>query len=315
MWLISSLVDLKSQASPSAQHTWTSHGLRVTGLLCGLGSYGETVVVSSSLDSTVKLWKLPHGALVADVVYSSSITCVALDAFERILFAGASDGTIFCSRFAEEPLQRNASLSNEGDGSNDRNVLCAHTGAITALRVVTQGMRQVLISASSDKQVHLWDIESGQMVASFRKHTAAVTSLAVLPALPPSIGESGGHARVSVVGKLQKYPRSVGHNGDVPAESALFWTRHIRSHHRDALPVFDDERDATGSSAIAVVTLPAESGIADEAQQRLDELEAEVARLREENRTLFEFDVGQIVGADKKRSKRAKRAAAPSDDQ
>lgn len=83
-WMVSALVDSSVAArKPVALHTWTGHGLKISALHCALGPFGETVVLSASLDATVKMWRLGDGALVADVAFPGAVTCLALDIFEE----------------------------------------------------------------------------------------------------------------------------------------------------------------------------------------------------------------------------------------
>lgn len=281
VWMVSSLVDVKTQGAPTAVHTWTSHGLRISSLYCALGPYGETVVISGSLDSTVKVWKLPQGQLVADIVYPSNITSVALDAFEQMLFAGSSEGPIYCTRFSDDPMVAHMSVSGE-ESSESRTIMRGHQGAVTSMAVVCHGVNQVLISASTDALVHLWDVVSGQLIGSFRKHTGPVTSLSLLPKLPSSDARPA-----ALVGKLQKYTRHVLAGGEVPPESALFWVRGPGQQRR-VLPDFAESALTAGQQG-------------NDVQRRVGELEAEVERLQELNRKLFEFDVDKVLEGQKKR--------------
>lgn len=289
VWMVSALVDVKTQGSPVATHTWTSHGLKITSLFCGFGPSGETLILSGSLDSTVKIWKLPQGQLVADIVYSSNITSVTMDAFEQMIFAGSSDGTIYCVRFSDDPLVAHMSVSGDhpqqgnGKGNDSGTILRGHNGAITSMVVVCHGSSQVLVSASMDTHVHLWDIASGQLIGSFRKHAAPVLSLVALPKIP--LGANKPHPLV--VGKLQKYTRHVLAGGEVPRESSLYWVR--GGGAQQVLPDFEDG------------ALLLHSRRDHDAQRRVAELEAEVERLHVLNRELFEFDVGKVLGSAKKR--------------
>jgi pre-rRNA-processing protein IPI3 len=83
-WMVSALVDSSANSKPVALHSWTGHGLKISCLFCAVGPLGETVVLSASLDCTVKMWRMGDGALVSDVAFPGAVTSLAMDAFEEL---------------------------------------------------------------------------------------------------------------------------------------------------------------------------------------------------------------------------------------
>ena len=287
-WLVSSLVDVRAESSsPSAQYTWTGHGLRITGIHCGLGPYGETVVLSSSLDCTVKMWKLSSGDLVSDVLFPRAITSLAMDAFEEILFAGASDGTVFCVDFRHSPVEQHMVVSDQDEQPREqtfRSVLSAHSSEITALCVVNQGGRQVLLSGSRDSQIHCWDLESGQLVSSFKRHSGVITSLHVILMAPGCVFDTEKRA---VVGKLQKY-QIQGDQAVVHEDSGVFWKLRAKKHR------LDNSKHLIDGGMQSVVEAPTET-VSEAAERRLQELEEECQKLRAANDKLYNLNVEKLL--------------------
>jgi WD40 repeat protein len=91
-----------------------------------------------------------------------------------------------------------------GGGSGDVGFskLLAHKGAVTSLVVVGRGTEQLLISGSLDGQIHMWDVRSGQLTLSFKKHTSGVKSMSVFWA---DAACNFPERKNCLVGRLQKF--------------------------------------------------------------------------------------------------------------
>jgi WD40 repeat protein len=296
-WMVSALVDSASSRRPQALHTWTAHGLKITGLHCGVGACGETVVLSSSLDCTVKVWRLGSGALVADVLFPRAITSVVMDALEQYVFAGASDGSVFCANFKESAIEKHMAVAgDEGDGDATkqfRSVLSAHTLEVSVLKVASVGVRQVLLSGSRDGLVNVWDVESGELMSTFKKHNSvAVTAIDLV--LLPSGCEFPERQQVAVA-KLQKFQQD---NCEINA--GLLW--------RCIAPAVTavEARQHSSSGAAEVVERTDGEGL----QERVQQLERENEELRGANKRLYEFNVDKVLEKKQRKLKRKKVKAA-----
>ncbi len=307
-WLVSTLVDTAAPRKPQAQHTWTAHGLRITGLHCAIGGFGETVVLSSSLDCTVKMWRVSTGALVADVVFPRAICAVAMDSMEQYVFAGASDGTIYCVNFRQTPVEKHMAVSGRDESAQSvqfRSVLSGHTFEITALRSASVGARQLLLSGARDGLVNVWDIESGELISTFKKHSGSSVSTINL-GLYPSGCVFPEQQRVAV-GKLQKFQQ------DAASANGLLWrcigpANAIASVAKSVAGGSNgnEKGEASVSNAVGM------SG-GDGLEQRLEQLERENEELRQANKRLYEFNIEKVLQRKQKKlkqkSKQKKRAA------
>lgn len=72
----------------------SEHTLPVTSMYIGFGE-NSALLVTASLDRTVKLWSLTTGRLLRTITLPIGITAVALDAGEHVLLAGGTDGSIW----------------------------------------------------------------------------------------------------------------------------------------------------------------------------------------------------------------------------
>jgi pre-rRNA-processing protein IPI3 len=130
---------------PAAAYTWTAHTLPVSGVAVGAGA-GSPLVASASLDRTAKVWSLCGGVLLRTLLFPSALTCLALDATDWTLFAGAVNGRIYAA-----PLSGEASpAEGGGDGAYE---LAGHTRPVRALAPAGDGRR--LVSGSDDGTIRV----------------------------------------------------------------------------------------------------------------------------------------------------------------
>ncbi|XP_059444284.1 protein ROOT INITIATION DEFECTIVE 3-like isoform X1 [Corylus avellana] len=199
VWSVISLLDMADSGSlPSLLHYSSEHRSSVTGLLNTSGS-SSSVLVSSSLDGTCKVWDFVSGRLIQTQVYPVAITAIVLDPGEQLLFCGSVDGRIFVNRLdiglLEDPFFVAQAQSV---------VLKEHNGAITALAFSESG----LISASEDCTICMWDVVNWVIIRKFNHRKGAVTNLTVIP--QSSLLSVSNHQRVSnqlQVSMLDKYPQ------------------------------------------------------------------------------------------------------------
>ncbi|KAF8399922.1 hypothetical protein HHK36_015792 [Tetracentron sinense] len=112
VWSMISMLDMADCGSlPSFLYSWSEHRSSITGLLPTLGS-SSSVLVSSSLDGTYKVWDLISGRLLRSHAFSQAITAIALDPGEQLLFSGSADGKIFANAL-DIGLEENPSAVSE----------------------------------------------------------------------------------------------------------------------------------------------------------------------------------------------------------
>ncbi|KAL5979843.1 hypothetical protein ACLOJK_038954 [Asimina triloba] len=100
-------------------HSLSEYGGSITGLLTSSAS--SSVLVSSSLDGTCKVWNLVIGCLLQTHTFSGPVTAIVLDLAEQFLFCGTTDGRIFINAL-DIGLQDNPPILLE----DQRTVLSGH---------------------------------------------------------------------------------------------------------------------------------------------------------------------------------------------
>lgn len=135
------------------------HNKAITALLV---TPDEKYAFSASEDGSVKRWHSETG--VVDHIYKSDtvpIRAAALSADGKTLICGNTNGTIFHWDV------RTGELLNTID---------EHEGAVEDLKFVDNNC---IVSASRDKTLRVWSLQTGKCVQILRGHTGYVTSIAV----------------------------------------------------------------------------------------------------------------------------------------
>ncbi|KAA8542138.1 hypothetical protein F0562_023290 [Nyssa sinensis] len=196
--LISVLDESNSGGFPSMLNSSSEHTSSITSLLSTL-SFSSSVLVSSSLDCTCKVWNVVTGKLFQTRAFPQPITAVVLDQSESLLFCGSADGRIFVNTL------NLGMLEDPFDVSEDQPiVLSGHKGSITALTFCGLG----LVSASEDCTACLWDVVNCVIIKRFNHLKGSITNLAVIP--QSSLLPMTDHRRASDqlrVSLLEKYPQ------------------------------------------------------------------------------------------------------------
>ncbi|RUS19539.1 WD40-repeat-containing domain protein [Endogone sp. FLAS-F59071] len=202
VWLLSSLLDDTATDAPTPHYSWPDHTLPITDIMCGLGSFRAARILTSSLDHTCKLWDLATGTLLTTFLLPHPVTALALDPAERSLFAAAGNAVhqIEMYRRREESgysVEIEAVGGGgvvEGVGGEGKRggglIFRGHSASITSLALTLSA--SLLLSASDDGTVVVWDVASRQPVRTFSQHTGAVTTVRCLlrpPELSPASGE------------------------------------------------------------------------------------------------------------------------------
>eukprot|EP00040_Diaphanoeca_grandis_P019637 m.103857 g.103857 ORF g.103857 m.103857 type:complete len:437 (+) comp27521_c2_seq1:131-1441(+) len=161
-------------AAISPVHTWSDHTLPVTDIFCGFGGLSSRVVTSSK-DSSCKLYDLASGALLHSFAFETDVQSVVMDATEQLLFAGGGNGIIYtCNVSTEDGTNDNVAAPL----SSTRRPFMGHKLAVTCVAVSFDAC--TLVSGSEDGTVRVWDIESRQCTKVY-DHKDAVTNVMVIP--------------------------------------------------------------------------------------------------------------------------------------
>ena len=153
-----------------------------TGSILSLCVYGDYLATGGS-DCQVCVWNIRDGSLVTSVLeHTDSVLCVRFDS--KRLVSCSKDRTVRMYRFSHSP----SGDLYLGTGT----VLGTHRAAVNA--VTLSG--SVIVSASGDKSMRMWDAETGLLIRTLEAHHAR--GIAALDCAPPLLlsGSSDKHIRL-----------------------------------------------------------------------------------------------------------------------
>ncbi|KIK68011.1 hypothetical protein GYMLUDRAFT_36824 [Collybiopsis luxurians FD-317 M1] len=185
VWSMSRLLDEDTQNSlPLPYTTLTDHTLPVTDILCGMGTFPECRVLTSSVDHSVKLWDLSSRSLLTTFMFPQPISCLAWDSSERIFFAASSsqDGSIYQMNLFRQLEDKTKATTIEavgGGGVNDIIRVADDSAGSQKKRVINVGQSITCISLSltsnllvgtSSGIVHIYDSPTHQLLRTISTH-------------------------------------------------------------------------------------------------------------------------------------------------
>jgi pre-rRNA-processing protein IPI3 len=164
VWPVVDLVDVDdtSDAAVREFHSWTDHLLGVTSVHVGRGGV-QARVFSASLDRTARIFEIFSRQLLYTVSCGTFLTSVVASPDEAWLFLGMGDGAITAVDLLTAAAQTFASGGDVVmETGQTRSHMTGHSQAITGFVFVEHAT--MLISASEDGTVRVWDLQSKQCV-------------------------------------------------------------------------------------------------------------------------------------------------------
>lgn len=194
-------------------HAWSEHTMPVTGIAVGK-STSMPIVVSCSLDRTIKIRCLGTGSMLRSCVVSSSLTCVVLDPAEHAVYAGSQHGVIYGVSLVHAAAPHHISLQQRHDGDCSF-IFEGHAQSVTSLSLTSDAMH--LVSGSEDGSVRVWDLQSMQTVRVFNEPVKGPVSAVVVMEKPAymavggkSSGGKKGPGRMQPLAQFSKYAGGTG---------------------------------------------------------------------------------------------------------
>ncbi|MBW4631203.1 MAG: serine/threonine protein kinase [Iphinoe sp. HA4291-MV1] len=176
------------------------------------------ILVSSSFDTTLKLWNLSTGKEILTLEGNAgSVHSVATSPDGRTVASGNGDKTIklwnlftgqeirtlYGHSSSVESLAISPDSKMLASGSFDGNIklwelssgreiatLHSHSGAVKSVAFSPNG--QTLASGSEDKTIKLWNLKNKQVIRIFKGHSQPIRSVAISPIPPDSPLRQGG---------------------------------------------------------------------------------------------------------------------------
>jgi WD40 repeat protein len=143
--------------------------------------------VSASRDKTLKVWDLESRLLLRTLSgHRLWVMAVTVTPDGQRVVSGSLDRTL---KVWDISTTRDASLESGKPADEATQTLAGHTEGIFAVAVTPDGQRAV--SASQDKTLKVWDLESGEALHTLTGHSAIVRAVAVTPDGRRAVSGSG----------------------------------------------------------------------------------------------------------------------------
>ncbi|XP_072749709.1 WD repeat-containing protein 18 [Anoplolepis gracilipes] len=166
VWSLYKTVNNKQDCSPI--HTFSNHDMPIRDMLFGFGG-ARSRLYTVSLDRRANIYEIGSGALLVSLIFEVPLTAIVVNSRESELFVGSITGDIFQCNLHEPPRQ----VEKHATKDEETAVFSAHKSHVTALSISVDC--RTLLSGSTDKAVHIWDIASRQVLRTI-EHKGPVTA-------------------------------------------------------------------------------------------------------------------------------------------
>ncbi len=127
-------------------------------------SPGDSLVLTSSVDSTIKIWKRQSGEIVKEIKQPSGISYMDLSNDGNYIVTGSYDSTVRLWRINDGVLLK------EFKG---------HSGTVWTVAFSKDGKK--IVSGGNDGLVNIWDVETGNLLHKLQGHKRIVWSVKFSP--------------------------------------------------------------------------------------------------------------------------------------
>lgn len=161
-----------------AIHKFSDHTLPIGDLQFGYGG-SRARLYTVSLDRSVNIYELGSGKRLLSIMFDMPLTVITVNICDSELFVGCITGDILQCNLHEPPRVLEKHVKIDSNDKDEVAIFRAHKSHVTALSVSVDC--RTLMSGSTDRVVHIWDIISRQVLRTI-EHKGAVTSAFFAPA-------------------------------------------------------------------------------------------------------------------------------------
>jgi eukaryotic-like serine/threonine-protein kinase len=157
--------------------SFSGHTAAITGLAFGEHE-GVPVLFSASEDRTLRMWHIEGGRALARLEGHKG--AVQSAAFTDRLYSGGMDRTLRVWSLSDIQAK-----SPTGDDA----VIEAHGSSVTSCTYIDEGRR--VLTSSNDRELRIWNGDSGKLLRTLRGHTGGVNALSVQGNIAASASSDG----------------------------------------------------------------------------------------------------------------------------
>jgi len=305
VWLLNDLIDIQPiRNAITPYYTWTEHTLPITDLVCGLGLMNYSRVVTVSLDRSCKIWDLSNGKCLATVVVPTNIRSVAMNPTETSIYVGGGDGLIYCidlySKTKNNQYGTKIDLNVQPEGiidfSKDGKVFKGHSQAVNSLSCSFDG--SLLVSASDDEKVIIWDAESQQQLKSFAHCKGKITNVQVI-LRPIDLLDTQSKYPLPIIKPLKRYVENEMEGMNQPTETQYIgYSNELEElEHKYKTSYTTTLEGMSNQNDKLLGTKKASENEIERLQGRIAELERHSSQLRVINESLYNYSVNNFLNS------------------
>lgn len=285
VWKLSSILTASRHSNQETVplYSFSDHTLPITDVFIGKGGM-RALAASVSLDRTCRIYDLASGTLLLNLVFPEALTSITIDNLDTKVYVGTFDGNIFEFSLQTPPRTKEYHLNHETITSKQQ--FTGHKGTVTALSISLDG--ETLLSGGNDETVHFWHIPSKQIIRSL-PHKGSITNARFVVA-PKAMFDQ--ETKLTLI--ANNFKRMI----DNQALNAKNFVVDVMVTH----PIdsgFDDQMHGEFSGSTDS-TVPSKSreiihGNAGAELSDIEQLRAEVKRLKKINKDLFEHSMKSLL--------------------
>lgn len=172
VWKLNSILTATgySNQETAPLYSFSDHTLPITDVFVSKGGM-RAWAASVSLDRTCRIYDLASGTLLLNLVFPEALTSITIDNLDTNVYVGTIDGNIFVFSLQSPPRTREYHLNHETLTTKQRFI--GHKGAVTTLSISLDG--ETLLSGGNDETVHFWHIPSKQIIRTI-PHKGPITN-------------------------------------------------------------------------------------------------------------------------------------------
>jgi len=233
-----------------AQSRWDTENVSCIQTLVGhsiyvfsLAAISDNVLLSGSLDNTIRIWNIEKGTSTKfRNGHSSSVNTLALNPSENVIISCSKDmikvwdkATLTCSGTMKMPIaissftilsSTTCALGYDNNTikvwdlkrRNYISTLFGHTQRVTTICLVSE---RLLASGSLDQTIKIWNLKKRRMETTLTGHEGGIRALTILPNGYLASGSSDKSIRIWNLSTLTCTMTLFGHTGSVRALEVL----------------------------------------------------------------------------------------------